>query len=259
MKKVLKVLLGYLITIGIVACYVSLAAVLQIFFNMTPLISTMLSDVAVISICSFTYFRYVKKGVFSERRLKMNTSAWGHYLLIFVLSFSIIIIGFHWITIHFPDTKSSSVVSSFTEKWEFALYFVHAIVLAPISEEFLLRMCCHNILKKFSGFTVSAITISVIFGVLHATVPHLIFGTLFGFFMLLAYENTGHWYMSIIGHMIYNAFTLFFGKYFAWLAQYTAVFVIAQIVFAIILVRECMFYHVKDDMRNRGWYKWEKH
>lgn len=240
MKKVLRVFAGYGLFFAIIAAYVFLSAFWQIIFRISPLISTMISDIITITCCCVAYFYYTRNGVFFEDQQQMTKQLWGRYITLFIFASVAILLGFLWIAIYFPDLRGKSNTKSFTTDLQWILYYIHCCLLAPVCEEFLMRLCCHNMLKRYVGVVISAVSVSFVFGVLHGTFSHLIFGTLFGLFMTIVYEYTGRWYMSIAGHCIYNIFTLCCGRFLIYFASNTFIVFLMQITLLILMFYECV-------------------
>lgn len=207
MKKFLRVSGSFLLVVVACIFFVFMAAILQIVFKLSPLVSTMISDGAVILIFGGSYILLKHYHVFTETDRKISKKEWLEFLLSFIFVAIALILGFSWLAIYFPQFNKQSSVT-LTEPLNLILYLCHSCILAPVSEECMMRLFSYNILKKYAGFLPALITTSVLFGLLHNTTAHLIFASLFGFYMALLYERTGKWYMPIIGHMFYNCFTI---------------------------------------------------
>jgi hypothetical protein len=91
-----------------------------------------------------------------------------------------------------------------------AYYALLTCMLSPIAEEVIYRLCLYNLMKSSSNWIVAMTVSSLIFGASHGTLFHLIFGTIFGMFLVLIYEQTGrNIFVSMLSHMIYNFMALF--------------------------------------------------
>lgn len=187
--------------------YIFLSVILQLVFDMPLMTATAVSDVIWIVVFAALFFvmRAHNEPGF-EARGKMSLSRLISYILFFGLiaySFNIV---FGWFTTTFPDdnmtNRQESILSS-----DIIMYLFISAVLAPIQEEFMMRLFLYNLTKSKSHWLIAAIVTSFVFGAMHGTIGHAIFGTLFAIVLTLVYEYTQVWYISILGHFIYNVST----------------------------------------------------
>lgn len=89
------------------------------------------------------------------------------------------------------------------------LYVLYALIIAPISEEFIFRIALYPYLKKSMNWMLAMLFTSIAFGAIHMTTTHLITATLFGMVLILILEKTKCIWITIICHIFYNMSVLF--------------------------------------------------
>lgn len=98
----------------------------------------------------------------------------------------------------------SNARSESAKETSFIVLILFSCILAPITEEIMMRLFSYNLLKRSSNWIVAACVTSFVFGALHGTYEHLISGFFFGITSVLIYELTGTIIASILYHMFYN-------------------------------------------------------
>jgi len=85
-----------------------------------------------------------------------------------------------------------------------------AVVIAPISEEFIFRFFLYGVFKRYGGWFVALILSSLLFAAVHMHMPS--FAALFalGCCFAVAYEWSGSILVSMTMHALFNATTLTF-------------------------------------------------
>ena len=86
---------------------------------------------------------------------------------------------------------------------------VAAVVIAPITEEFLFRGYFYGVLKRVAGPVPAALGISLLFGAVHNNALGMPGLTLLALALTLAYEWSGSILVSIFMHAWFNATSLF--------------------------------------------------
>ena len=86
---------------------------------------------------------------------------------------------------------------------------VAAVVIAPITEEFLFRGYFYGVLKRVAGPLPAALGISLLFGAVHNNALGMPGLTLLALALTLAYEWSGSILVSIFMHAWFNATSLF--------------------------------------------------
>lgn len=114
---------------------------------------------------------------------------------------------FIWISNHIYDyglearTKAIADVNAY-------VYLIYGLIVAPIAEECLFRIFFYNKLKKHFSWITSMLITSIMFGLIHMTIAHLVTAALFGVFLTLIFEYTQIIWITIVCHIFYNLSTL---------------------------------------------------
>lgn len=124
------------------------------------------------------------------------------YSYVVVIAYSCLVF-FNWFTINFADNTLEARGESLNNI-PILLLLVYSILFAPIMEECMMRLFMYNQLKRSSHWIVSMIVTSSVFALLHFTISHIIFGTIFAIALTIAYENTRTILVPIFGHLTYN-------------------------------------------------------
>ncbi len=85
---------------------------------------------------------------------------------------------------------------------------IFAVVVAPVTEEFLFRGFLYPALKSTLGVLLALILTSALFGLVHMNARALLPLSGLGFVMALAYERTGSLLVPMTMHAIFNAISL---------------------------------------------------
>jgi len=83
-----------------------------------------------------------------------------------------------------------------------------AVVIAPISEEFVFRGFLYGVLKRFAGALPALVFSALLFGLIHMHIPSLLPLFLLGCVLTLAYELSGSLLVPMTMHAFFNALTL---------------------------------------------------
>ena len=166
--------------------------------------------------------------------------------LLFILVDQVLFI---WINSHISDpgmeARAASIGSMNLEKY-WIFYLLYGVILAPISEECLFRITLYRYLKKSFSWITALIMSSVMFGLIHMTISHLITATLFGIILVLIMEHTDCIWITIVCHIAYNLGTLCVtGNEMASLADSTVMTFLVFLAF-IFLIGICI---AKQDAR----------
>lgn len=135
----------------------------------------------------------------------------GTYVILTLLFILVDQVLFLWINAHITDpgmeARTASIGSMDLEKyWMF--YLLYGVVLAPIAEECLFRIALYHYLKNSFSWMVALVMSSVMFGLTHMTIAHLVTATLFGMLLTLIMERTKCIWITIVCHIAYNLGTL---------------------------------------------------
>ena len=83
-----------------------------------------------------------------------------------------------------------------------------AVVIAPISEEFVFRGFLYGVLKKFGGALPALLFSALLFALIHMHLPSLLPLFLLGSVLTLAYELSGSLLVPMAMHAFFNTLTL---------------------------------------------------
>jgi membrane protease YdiL (CAAX protease family) len=79
-------------------------------------------------------------------------------------------------------------------------------VIAPFAEELVFRGVIYNRMKRFYSLPYCVIISALLFGVFHANLPQLLYGTIMGVLIALCYEKNKCFAAPVIFHMAANIF-----------------------------------------------------
>lgn len=119
---------------------------------------------------------------------------------------------FLWISHHITDpgmAARTDVIGSMDLESNMIWYLLYAVIVAPVAEECLFRICLYRYLKKSFSWMGALVASSIMFGLIHMTISHLVTATLFGMLLCLILERTRCIWITIICHMWYNFCILF--------------------------------------------------
>lgn len=88
------------------------------------------------------------------------------------------------------------------------LYGVLSVIIAPITEEILMRGVWFGYIKTYCNTVLAYILSAVVFAVLHGTLVHLPTSILFGLFLCFVYDYTDMIIVAIIMHFGFNLFSV---------------------------------------------------
>lgn len=114
--------------------------------------------------------------------------------------------GSMWILERYPDSFDAYQSIVDTNPWG---YMALALIAAPIAEEVLFRGAWYGLLRKKHGVVPACIVSSVVFALMHGTLPQFYLGLMVGVMLCAVYESTGSLWASIGFHMVYNFATMF--------------------------------------------------
>lgn len=173
-----------------------------VFFD--PVSSTVIASLVCLVLMSIIYHKHYRQGVTSY------DISFGHFLLICCA------LVFIWFSISFATTwfyttygdnlfdgRSEAIYSNPS------MYILLTLIIAPVTEELLIRGFLYNDLKRRFNPIISCVLSALLFAILHGTVLHLYIGFVAGVFFTLIYEYTGSIYYSILFHGLYNFLSLF--------------------------------------------------
>ncbi|MFH1771850.1 MAG: type II CAAX endopeptidase family protein [Candidatus Omnitrophota bacterium] len=89
-----------------------------------------------------------------------------------------------------------------------AIFFLEAVIIAPVAEEFFFRGFLFKLLRKKYPFYLSAVAVSFIFSVIHKTPNNILPLFVVGFALSYLYEKTQNITSSIIYHSLFNFLNL---------------------------------------------------
>jgi len=87
---------------------------------------------------------------------------------------------------------------------KFPLVILVSSIVGPILEEIVFREIIFGSLRKRFSFFISGLISSIIFGLAHQEIPHLLLYTLLGFTLAFLYERTKRMTVSMFAHVTMN-------------------------------------------------------
>lgn len=236
MKKHFLRVCDYLILVVAVITYIGVSFLFQLCFDISPVLSSSIANVVIALTCGGLYIHFRKADIFQETKSEAKNPVVKYILFFIFISFCLLLV-FSWINIYFSDPAMTQRTNSI-QKSDMALYIATSILISPIAEETMMRLFLYNFLKTRSGWVASMIVTSIVFALLHGTISHLIVGTIFAVFLVLAYENTGRWYIPIIGHIIYNIMAVFLSSAVVFLGQFTPLMIMSALILLVLLLQQ---------------------
>lgn len=186
----------------LIAIYLLFNVALSAFFADSVLIA-LISDIIMMIFCLLVYHRFCQISVKSFLIKPM------YLILAFVVS---------WLAMQFcvssiyylydmigTDTYSSAFTA--TSVW---LNLVLSLIIAPVFEEILMRGVCLICFCKSISMAFGIFASSLLFGLLHGTMLHVISSFCFGIFLCIVYLSTGKLRYCIFFHMAGNFFSVLF-------------------------------------------------
>jgi membrane protease YdiL (CAAX protease family) len=148
---------------------------------------------------------YIKKGFFGYGRIDVKglaLSVFGGAFLAYVLNIVIVnVLAFLNIGSARYDT-----VETIQYSVPFWLGLILYGIVSPITEEIVFRGILYNRIKRFYSVPYGILFSALLFGVFHANLPQLIYGTLMGALMAVCYEKNKCFAAPVIFHMAANIF-----------------------------------------------------
>lgn len=108
-----------------------------------------------------------------------------------------------WITAHMTDPGMEARLDSISNT-NLYVYLIYAIFIAPIAEECMFRIYLNKYIQQYFSWMVSIVATSVMFGLIHGTIVHVVTATLFGLLLSLIFEYTQCIWITTVCHMAYN-------------------------------------------------------
>ena len=202
-RKTIDAIKAYFVVIGVMVCYILLFAVGTI---LDPFWVSFVADLIGIGLALLCYKIYCGPLFFRTAHVKINSSR-GVIYLVFYFIFTIyasLMLSIY--VLHKIPSSSSGVdiYSSSTEETYGVWFILFAAIIAPLTEELIMRFFAYTYLKRHSHWILAMLFTSVIFGAFHGTWHQFIAGVVFGISSTLLYEYSGTITVSILYHMIYN-------------------------------------------------------
>lgn len=206
--RALSAVVGCIMVLAYVICYLLFgSATLNLFPDANPVIASIVAGVLFGGV-SLALFRRNLFGIRPEEDTENEFNP-----LYWVMMFAIMTVALEGIFLFINSRVADPGLETrveFIEESGILAYTVLAVVIAPVVEELIFRVFCYHLLKKMWSMFPAMIFTSVLFGIVHGTLAHLVTATMLGIFFCLSCEYTGKWYVSILGHFLYNVITVFF-------------------------------------------------
>lgn len=178
-----------------------LLAFIAISFIPNVLLSTIVSD-GLFAVLLFLYYKY------SVHDKKVRYGFSGHLLLFVLLIFVWLFAQITFVYIN--KNTDGGIYESYkllsdSDSW---LYVLLSVIVAPITEELLMRGIVFNELKKVFPIGVAYLLSSLAFAIMHGTIAHLFLSFVSGLLFAIAYEYTGKIISPIIYHSVFNLLSI---------------------------------------------------
>ncbi|HZG59593.1 MAG TPA: type II CAAX endopeptidase family protein [Anoxybacillus sp.] len=158
-------------------------------------------------IIAFLLFQSVRKFTWESLNLApvYQLKTYLYILIALLLTYVTQFISFS--VIGFEDPSNQMKVIGFHDSLsslELFFMFLAVVLVTPIKEELLFRGILHRFLEKKYNFYVGLIVSSLLFGITHFGYP--VTAMVMGVISVLLYRMTNSLYVSMIYHIIWNAF-----------------------------------------------------
>ena len=111
-----------------------------------------------------------------------------------------------------PEEQLQKVVKTLLETEDTKLKIIliaTATIVAPLVEEIIFRGYLYAVIKRYSSRTFAAITISLLFAVVHNNLPGMMPLFILALMLTLAYELTGCLWVPMVAHALFNTIQVF--------------------------------------------------
>lgn len=208
---ILRNIKTYGLSLVYIAGYILLAGVLQLVMHDEIGTYSMCIANCIMVAVSFGLYHLLKVrnqgAVFLQQRIPSDEKRQRKFIVLWLMLCYFMITIALYLSAAISDAGMELRQETFMEQTQQhpLLFLFSSIVVAPVAEEVMMRLFLYHYMKSTSHWIVAMIVSSFLFGILHATIAHTIFATLFGCLLVLIFENTGRKiYMPIICHLLYN-------------------------------------------------------
>lgn len=115
-----------------------------------------------------------------------------------------------WPSLDFPDQNMVKILQELPTPYILVGLLFAAVVLAPISEEFVFRGLLYRYLRQKISPNTAAVISGVFFAAIHFNIKTFPLLCVVGFFLAYAYQKSGSLRVPIIFHMMFNAHSCIF-------------------------------------------------
>ena len=121
-------------------------------------------------------------------------------------------------------------------------YSILTLVIAPITEEILMRGIMFRHLRNIAPFPVAALVSAFVFAFLHGTTAHMYIGMMFGMGFAVIYEYTGQLRYPVLAHVLSNLLSILGGTLpLPNFLFHAACFIPMNIIWVAVLVFACLW------------------
>lgn len=241
---------GILVLLIVPMFLIQIAPSIMCTWGTNILTASILSSFVTIIFSIFFTWKMVKKRVAVNIPKPAVISVSVILTLLFILVDQVL---FLWINAHIVDpgmeARTASIGSMDLERY-WIFYLLYGVILAPIAEECLFRVALYHYLKNSFSWMIALVMSSVMFGLTHMTIAHLVTATLFGMLLTLIMEHTKCIWITIVCHIAYNLGTLCVtGNEMMSLASSTimTIFVFLAVIFLLIVFMLRQDTRMEDD------------
>ena len=187
--------------------YYGTAYLLQPFVSGSVLLSLFTDLIMMLLLFSYHFFR--EKGKDEPPIVKSRRWFFACVVFLILLFFTCTFLGTFIYNV-FPHESVVQYESSM-EQAPFWLQCFLSFLIAPVTEEFLMRDFTYRLLSRISPVIVAASVSSVLFALAHGTTIHAVTGFLAGMFFAFVYEMFQSVWVPIAFHIAYNMMAVFTG------------------------------------------------
>ncbi|MBP5225553.1 MAG: CPBP family intramembrane metalloprotease [Lachnospiraceae bacterium] len=130
-------------------------------------------------------------------------------------------------------------LAQYFESKQWILILIEAVI-APVVEEWLFRKLLYGLISRKLKKILAAVIVSVLFGVLHFSIPGMIYGFLFGLLLTWVLEVVETWLAAVLVHGMANLFSIFM-NYVPSANAFVSAYRIAFLIAGVVVLGGCLF------------------
>lgn len=209
---------GFFKGVGCMCLHILIMSVFATIFPHYAYLPKLLSGAVSIVVFMLLYYMFEKKHSNESFLRPVNSysvKSVGISLLVWVICCYMLITIALFIAYIYTDPTMEARTEYFQQQVAVSpgLSMLTSCILSPIVEELAYRLCAYNVMKQSMIWPVAMFFSGLFFGIMHGTLAHCVFGTLFGCVLVLIYELNGrNIVVPIACHSIYNFVVMHSGQ-----------------------------------------------